>query len=149
MPVYGLTRTGVDKAIKQTRTVFAALCWDGAIGCTWAGARGEKAANLLSLMITCKRLGVEPYAYLHDILRRLPSHPNKDIRQLTPRAGRKRSDPNSRRRNPRLRPPPPAESRRDPQPPSSYICGKVAAALGLRAGIDWSNRRDVPDRIHQ
>jgi transposase len=46
---------------------------------------GEKAANLFSLMITCKRLGVEPYAYLHDILWRLPSHPNKDIWQLTPR----------------------------------------------------------------
>ena len=48
-------------------------------------AGGEKAANLFSLMITCKRLGVEPYAYLHDILRRLPSHPDKDIWQLTPR----------------------------------------------------------------
>jgi transposase len=48
-------------------------------------AGGEKAANLFSLMITCKRLGVEPYAYLHDILRRLPRHPNKDIWQLTPR----------------------------------------------------------------
>jgi transposase len=46
---------------------------------------GERAANLFSLMVTCKRLGVEPYAYLHDILRRLPSHPNKDIWQLTPR----------------------------------------------------------------
>jgi transposase len=48
-------------------------------------AGGEKAANLFSLMITCKRLGVEPYAYLHDVLRRLPSHPNKDIWHLTPR----------------------------------------------------------------
>jgi len=48
-------------------------------------AGGEKAANLFSLMITCKRLGVEPYAYLHDILRRLPTHPNKEIWQLTPR----------------------------------------------------------------
>jgi transposase len=46
---------------------------------------GEKAAHLFSLMITCRRLGVEPYAYLHDILRRLPTHPNKDIWQLTPR----------------------------------------------------------------
>jgi len=46
---------------------------------------GQRAANLFSLMITCKRLGVEPYAYLHDVLRRLPSHPNKDIWQLTPR----------------------------------------------------------------
>ncbi len=48
-------------------------------------AGGEKAANLFSLMITCKRLKVEPYAYLHDILQRLPGHPNKDIWQLTPR----------------------------------------------------------------
>lgn len=48
-------------------------------------AGGEKAAHLFSLMITCRRLGVEPYAYLHDILRRLPHHPNKDIWQLTPR----------------------------------------------------------------
>ncbi len=47
-------------------------------------AGGEKAADLFSLMITCKRLGVEPYAYLHDVLRRLPSHPDKDIWQLTP-----------------------------------------------------------------
>ena len=46
---------------------------------------GQRAANLFSLMITCKRLGVEPYAYLHDVLRRLPSHLNKDIWQLTPR----------------------------------------------------------------
>ena len=48
-------------------------------------AGGEKAANLFSLMITCQRLKVEPYAYLHDVLRRLPSHPNKDIWLLTPR----------------------------------------------------------------
>ena len=46
---------------------------------------GQRAANLFSLMITCKRLGVEPYAYLHDLLRRLPDHLNKDIWQLTPR----------------------------------------------------------------
>lgn len=46
---------------------------------------GRRAANLLSLMISCKRLGVEPYAYLEDILRRLPDHPMKDIWQLTPR----------------------------------------------------------------
>ena len=42
-------------------------------------AGGEKAANLFSLMITCKRLKVEPYAYLLDVLRRLPSHSNKDL----------------------------------------------------------------------
>ena len=58
-------------------------------------AGGEKAAHLFSLMITCKRLGVEPYAYLHDILRRLPSHPNKDIWQLTPRGWKETFAPKS------------------------------------------------------
>jgi len=46
---------------------------------------GEKAAHLFSLLITCRRLKVEPYAYLLDVLRRLPSHPHKDLWQLTPR----------------------------------------------------------------
>jgi transposase len=62
---------------------------------------GEKAANLFSLMITCKRLNVDPYAYLHDILRRLPSHPNKDIWQLTPRGWKETFAP---------KPPPPGPS---------------------------------------
>ena len=56
---------------------------------------GQRAANLFSLMITCKRLGVEPYAYLHDILRRLPNHPNKDIWQLTPRGWKETFGPKS------------------------------------------------------
>ena len=46
-------------------------------------------------MITCKRLGVEPYAYLLDILRRLPTHPNKDIWQLTPRGWKETFAPKS------------------------------------------------------
>jgi hypothetical protein len=58
-------------------------------------AGGEKAANLFSLMITCKRLGVEPYAYLHDILRRLPTHLDKDIWQLTPRGWQETFAPKS------------------------------------------------------
>ena len=59
-------------------------------------AGGEKAANLFSLMITCKRLGVEPYAYLHDILRRLPTHPTtRTSGSLRPGAGRKPSPPRS------------------------------------------------------
>jgi len=40
---------------------------------------GQRAANLFSLMITCKRLGVEPYAYLHDlILPPIRLHPDAD-----------------------------------------------------------------------
>jgi len=63
-------------------------------------AGGEKAANLFSLMITCQRLGIEPYAYLHDILRRLPTHPNKDIWQLTPRGWKETFAPKSPPPNP-------------------------------------------------
>lgn len=61
---------------------------------------GEKAANLFSLMITCKRLNVEPYAYLHDILQRLPTHPNKDIWQLTPRGWKETFAPKNPPSNP-------------------------------------------------
>ena len=46
---------------------------------------GERAANLFSLTITCQRLGVEPYAYLCDVVPRLSRHPQRDIWQLTPR----------------------------------------------------------------
>jgi len=51
-------------------------------------AGGERAANLFSLMISCQRLGVEPYAYLCDIVPRLSHHPQRDIWQLTPRGWR-------------------------------------------------------------
>jgi transposase len=34
---------------------------------------GQAAANWMSIIATCKRAGVEPFAYLSDVLRRLPS----------------------------------------------------------------------------
>ena len=40
---------------------------------------GERAANLFTLMGSCRRLGVEPYGYLCDIIPRLGRHPRKDI----------------------------------------------------------------------
>ncbi len=49
---------------------------------------GERAANLFTLMGTCRRLGVEPYEYLCDIVPRLGRHPQKDIWELTPRGWR-------------------------------------------------------------
>ena len=49
---------------------------------------GERAANLFTLMATCRRLGVEPYEYLCDIVPRLGRHPQKDIWELTPRGWR-------------------------------------------------------------
>jgi transposase len=48
-------------------------------------AGGRRAATLYSLIGTCHLVGVEPFAYLRDILARIPSHPNRRLLELTPR----------------------------------------------------------------
>ena len=45
---------------------------------------GRAAAIAFSLIQTCKLHGVEPFAYLADILRRLPSHPINRVAELLP-----------------------------------------------------------------
>jgi transposase len=39
---------------------------------------------IYSLIETAKRRNVEPYAYLADVLRRLPSHPINRVTELLP-----------------------------------------------------------------
>ncbi|NLG02080.1 MAG: IS66 family transposase [Lentisphaerae bacterium] len=46
---------------------------------------GRAAANWMSVIGTCKRAGVEPFAYLSDVLRRLPSaKTGSGVRELLP-----------------------------------------------------------------
>ena len=45
---------------------------------------GEAAAITLSLIETCKLHAVEPYAYLADVLQRLPAHPSNRVAELLP-----------------------------------------------------------------
>ncbi len=45
---------------------------------------GERAAIVYSLVETCKLNSVEPFAYLTDVFRRLPTQPAKDIGELLP-----------------------------------------------------------------
>jgi transposase len=45
---------------------------------------GRTAATLISLTATCKALGVEPYAYLRDVLDRVSTHPMSRISELLP-----------------------------------------------------------------
>jgi transposase len=45
---------------------------------------GATAAILFSLTETCKRLGVEPWAYLRDLLDRVSTHPASRIDELLP-----------------------------------------------------------------
>ena len=45
---------------------------------------GQAAAILYSLIETCKQNGVNPLAYLTDVLNKIPTYPNKNIRDLLP-----------------------------------------------------------------
>ena len=39
---------------------------------------------LISLVATCKALGVDPYAYLRDVLDRISTHPYSRLDELLP-----------------------------------------------------------------
>jgi hypothetical protein len=45
---------------------------------------GQTAAVLFSFTSTCQRLGVEPWAYLQDVLTRLPMMPARELAALLP-----------------------------------------------------------------
>lgn len=47
-------------------------------------AGGERAASFYSIIETCKLNGVEPFAYLCDVLEKLPTWPNKRLHELLP-----------------------------------------------------------------
>ena len=47
-------------------------------------AGGRTATVLLSFTSTCHRLGVEPWAYLYDVLTRLPATPAERLTELLP-----------------------------------------------------------------
>jgi len=45
---------------------------------------GQRAANIMSLIQSARLNGLDPYAYLADVLRRLPTHPDSQIDELLP-----------------------------------------------------------------
>jgi transposase len=74
---------------------------------------GETAALLLSLVVTCRRLQMDSFAYLRDVFTRLPGMPPSQLEELLPhrwlathpearhppeRSGRGHADPSPRRR---------------------------------------------------
>ncbi len=54
---------------------------------TFAGSDegGKRAAIIYSLVASCKHIGIDPFAYLRDVLSRISTHPNSRIAELTPR----------------------------------------------------------------
>jgi len=45
---------------------------------------GARSAVMYTLIENCRMHGVEPYAYLKDVLERLPTTTNQQVAQLTP-----------------------------------------------------------------
>lgn len=45
---------------------------------------GRRAATLYTLVQTCRRIGVDPFEYLRDVLSRVSTHPHSRIDELTP-----------------------------------------------------------------
>ncbi len=57
---------------------------------------GERAAILYTLIESCRRRGIDPYAYLKDVLTRLPNMTNHQIHEVTPAAWAKARLPEHR-----------------------------------------------------
>ena len=45
---------------------------------------GQRAANIMTLIQSAKLNGLDPYAYLSDVLKRLPTHKVTQIEELLP-----------------------------------------------------------------
>jgi len=78
MPEAELSNNGAENAVRPLK--LGAKNW-GAIGHPSAGPR---LANLFTLVENCRQAGIDPEAYLIDIIARLPDHPAKDIAALSP-----------------------------------------------------------------
>ena len=53
---------------------------------------GERSAILYTIVESCRRRGLDPYAYLHHVLTRLPHATNWQIKDLTPEAWARQAD---------------------------------------------------------
>jgi len=51
-----------------------------------AEGAGKKSAILYTIVESCRRQGIDPFAYLRDVLTRLPRYTNQDdLSELTPK----------------------------------------------------------------
>lgn len=56
----------------------------------WKEAGARQLSVLYSLIATCRLQGVDPYAYLVDVLQRVNTHPARRVHELTPRLWKER-----------------------------------------------------------
>jgi hypothetical protein len=74
-----IDNTLVENAIRPT-----------ALGKNWLffgdADAGQRSAIIYSIIESCRRRGIGPYTYLHDVLTRLPSTTNRRIKDIVPKA---------------------------------------------------------------
>ena len=52
---------------------------------------GKRSAIVYTIMENCRRLDIDPYTYLRDVLTRLPNMTNRQVPEVTPAAWLKAS----------------------------------------------------------
>jgi transposase len=52
----------------------------------WLFFGDADAGERSSIIESCRRHGIEPQTYLHDVLRRLPSMNNRQVKDIVPKA---------------------------------------------------------------
>ena len=69
-------------AFRHHKILYALI----ALGSMFAGSlrSGQRATNIITLIQPAKLNELDPYAYLSDVLKRLPTHKMKDIEELLP-----------------------------------------------------------------
>ena len=60
-----------------------------------AAEAGQRGAILYTIIESCRRRGIDPHAYLRDVLTRLPSMTNWQVKDLTPEAWAKAHHPSA------------------------------------------------------
>jgi len=85
--------------LRQTKDAAKSLILNSSKCLMFVGSDrgGRTAARLYSLLASCKRQHVDPYAYLMDILERLPAHPADRLGEFLPDAWIA-ANPDARRR---------------------------------------------------
>lgn len=56
----------------------------------WTEIGAKHVGILQSLLVTCRLHGVDPHAYLVDVLQRISLHPAREVEALTPRRWKER-----------------------------------------------------------
>ncbi len=75
---HSVNRTPLENAIRPTAVGKKNWLFIG------AAEAGKKTAILYTILESCRRRGIDPLAYLHDVLTRLPLATNHTVHELTP-----------------------------------------------------------------